>query len=74
MKIVEIMRLDKETKTDFFARTYWITSGRGGEKVFIFNNQKEVCDPKKLPKEIWDKQKAIRYLDTLNEEGDYDEC
>jgi len=66
MKLETIMRLDRESKSDFFARTYWTYHDR----VFVYNNQQEVSNPSCLPAQVWSKNRARKYLDTLDEKDE----
>jgi len=81
MKLTDLLTEQKESKQDFFDRSYWNGSTEKGsywgdstEKVLIWLSPTEMHDPRCRPDKILNLEEARRYIETLPErsvsEGD----
>jgi len=66
MKLTEILDGMKESKDDFFNRTYW------DYHVLVWRSAKEKNDPNSKVEKIISQSEARRYVETLPERSESD--
>jgi hypothetical protein len=64
VNLKSLIKGELESLEQFEARTSWITY-KYEERVFVYNNQEERDNPNCKPREIWDLEKARRYVENL---------
>jgi hypothetical protein len=64
VNLKSLIKGELESLEQFEARTSWITY-KYEERVFVYNNQEERDNPNCKPQEIWDLEKARRYVENL---------
>ena len=65
MKLTELIKQTKETKDEFFARSYWTSESY----VFVFKSQKDRESINSYC-EIWSCEKARKYVASLESEDE----
>ena len=68
MQLNLVLEGEKETKEDYFERTYWVGGNYNQEGyVFVWNDKKEKDDPRMKATEKLSLSDARRYVKTLPE-------
>ena len=65
MNLSSILKQERESQAEYFARTIWGTGQFPNFTVFEFNNEQDKMDPNVKPAKIISITEARKYLDTL---------
>jgi len=69
--IQTIIQSTKETKEDFFNRSYWGSlDNQYNMQIFIFNNAQDKNNPVVTPKSIMTLSEARKYIEQLESEAE----